>query len=76
MTGWNAADLRLTAGQAATLRTGTGHHHYQRVADRMEIILKSRGMLEWRRQPNGTYSQVASAKGREALKRYDRRSAR
>lgn len=67
---WAAKELRLTRVQADYLKRRHSSVH-QRVTDRTELILKSRGMLEWRPNRNGEYYLENSPKGEAALAKWN-----
>lgn len=67
---WSAKDLRLTRVQATFLRRRNSSVH-QRVTDRTEVVLRSRGMLQWRPNKDGEYFLENSAKGNAALDRWN-----
>lgn len=66
---WPAKELRLTRTQADFLKRRHSSVH-QRVTDRTELILKSRGMLQWRPNEAGEYFLENSIKGKAALERW------
>ena len=66
---WNGSELRLTRVQADFLQRRQSSVH-QRVTDRTELILKSRGMLQWKPNTNGEFFLGNSAKGDKALERW------
>ncbi|TWF42221.1 hypothetical protein FHW37_12426 [Neorhizobium alkalisoli] len=66
---WSARDLRLTRVQAVYLQQRNSSVH-QAVTDRTEMILKSRGMLQWRPNKDGEYFLENSQKGEVALERW------
>lgn len=74
---WKYEDLRLTGAQAGFLSRRSSSVH-RRVDERTELILKQRGMFgPWLRNPDGTYQQGLSAKGKAALARWnEKRRAR
>jgi hypothetical protein len=67
---WSAKDLRLTRVQAVYLKRGNSSVH-QAVTDRTEMILKSRGMLQWRPNKEGEFFLDRSPKGDAALDRWN-----
>lgn len=67
---WSAKDLRITRTQADFLKRRHSSVH-QRVTDRTELILKSRGMLEWRPNGKGEYFLERSPKGDAALGKWE-----
>lgn len=67
---WSAKELRLTRVQATFLRRRDSSVH-QKVTDRTEAVLRSRGMLQWRPNKDGEYFLGNSAKGNAALERWN-----
>lgn len=72
---WPARALRLTPSQADFLHRGRSSVH-RRINDRTELILKSRGMLAWRKGSEDQFYLVPSDKGRAALSKYEQREGR
>lgn len=69
---WTSGDLRLTKWQADFLKYGSSSIH-RRIEDRTELILKSGGMLCWRRSTGGEHYLAPSPKGEAALHRHNQR---
>ncbi len=72
---WPAQELRLTPSQADFLHRGRSSVH-KRINDRTELILKSRGMLAWRKGSDDQFYLVPSDKGQAALSKYEQREGR
>lgn len=72
---WPAQELRLTPSQADFLHRGRSSVH-KRINDRTELILKSRGMLAWRKGCDDQFYLVPSDKGQAALSKYEQREGR
>ncbi|WP_230057844.1 hypothetical protein [Agrobacterium fabrum] len=72
---WPARELRLTPSQADFLHRGRSSVH-RRINDRTELILKSRGMLAWRKGTDDKFYLVPSDKGQAALSKFEQREGR
>lgn len=73
---WDAAELRLTRDQAACLYKGYARHPHRGFASRTEEILNARKMTAWVPIGDGKFKLAPSAKGKAALERYERLTAR